>query len=275
MHWVNGKRAAQVSIEDRGLLYGDGLFETMLWDIRGIQLLKYHLERLQFGCELLHIKYPGNVLKLQLQKVVSSIAADGLTNAVIRLTVTRGVGLRGYAAYETNDPTIIISATLSTPPELGQTARLFLCKNRIGIGSPIAGLKHLNRLEQVLLANELKDSDYDEGLVLDYEGTVISGTRSNVFLINDSVLQTPALDRCGIAGTIRRLVIERLAPQLNMEVRIGRLSLVDVERATEIFYCNSLIGVMSVSFFMGKTYEKFTTSEAIATALKNTICEFS
>lgn len=273
MHWVNGERAAQVSIHDRGLLYGDGLFETMLWDSHRIQLLRFHLERLQHGCALLQIKYSEQALQEQLQQVLDTVVAEGLSAAVIRLTVTRGQGPRGYAAHSGNKPTIIISVSSTAPPEPAQSARLHLCENRLAIGSPMAGLKHLNRLEQVLMANEVELAGCEEGLVLDYEGTVVSGSRSNIFIVSDSGLCTPALDRCGIAGTVRRLVIDRLAGDLNMEVNISRMSLADVEKAKEVFCCNSIIGIMPVTFFRDRIYREFPISRAISQAYVQAITE--
>lgn len=272
MHWVNGSITEQISIHDRGLLYGDGLFETMLWDAGGIQLLTYHLERLQSGCELLRIQYP-DTLRVQLKHAVDAAVADGLRAAVIKVIVTRGRGQRGYAPRANQDPTVIISVSAAVLPEAGQVARLHLCENRLAIGSPLAGLKHLNRLEQVIAADEVSRSACDEGLMLDYEGTVVSGTRSNVFIVRDSCLYTPALDRCGIKGTLRRLVIEQLSESLNLEVKVVRLSLAEVEAANEIFYCNSLVGIMPVAFFRGKNYKEFGVTEALSAALQQTVVE--
>lgn len=271
MHWVNGLEIELVSIQDRGLLYGDGLFETMLCNSGTIQLLAYHLERLESGCKHLHMDYPQAAVLDQLSNCVSAVENANILTAVIRLTVTRGSGPRGYPSPSSQNPTIIISASSAPVQPQGKRYRLHLCDTRLGIGSPVAGLKHLNRLEQVLAATELEQTECDEGVLLDYEGNVISGARSNLFIVADSVLHTPALDRCGIAGTVRRLIIEELSPNMNLSLKVGALSVAQIEAAKEIFYTNSIIGVRAVSDFNGCTYENFTVADAMAEALKNAV----
>ena len=252
MIWVNGVLSDTLPATDRGLLYGDGVWETIAIVNGQPQRLPWHLERLQQGLQALVIPVPD-----MLQWVTEILqVCQGRDNAVLKLIVTRGQGMRGYNPHACQQPTRIvqISARHTYPAAYTQQGiRLALCEMRLAQQPRLAGFKHLNRLEQVLARAEF-DSDYQEGLVRDTADNVIEGTMSNVFLIQaDGSVDTPALTQCGIAGITRRVVLQALH-EWEIPYRVGTLSLTDIHTCTALFMTNSLIGIWPVREFMGKTY---------------------
>jgi 4-amino-4-deoxychorismate lyase len=244
--WINGRRGASIDYRDRGLQYGDGVFETMR--VRGgrIRLLDYHLERLFLGCRRLALKSPSQpALRGELERT-----AAGRGEAVLKLIVTRGVSSqRGYRPTGRERSTRILTlhalprhvlAAAATP------ARVRLCATPIGLNPSLAGLKTLNRLESVLARAEWKDARIWEGLMRDADQNIVCGTMSNLFLRRGSTLMTPMLDRCGVAGVMRRWVLETAA-QLRLEPVQRRIAWKDLRDAEEVFMSNAVIGVRSVA----------------------------
>ena len=252
MIWVNGVLSDTLPITDRGLLYGDGVWETIAIVNGHPQRLSWHLERLLQGLQALAIPAPD------MTQWVTEIlqACQGRDSAVLKLIVTRGQGMRGYNPRECQQPTRIaqISARYVYPAAYAQQGiRLALCETRLAQQPRLAGFKHLNRLEQVLARAEF-DTDYQEGLVRDTADNIIEGTMSNVFLIQaDGSVDTPELTQCGIAGIMRRVVLQVLH-EWEIPYRIGALSLADMHSCSAIFMTNSLIGIWPVREFMGRTY---------------------
>jgi 4-amino-4-deoxychorismate lyase len=243
--WLVNGRATAVDPADRGLAYGDGLFETMAAANGAIRWLDYHLERLDDGCRRLAIPTPDAAT------IRSEIAAHcpPAGRAVVKLIVTRGAGGRGYPPPESSEPTRILS--ISDWPD--RPARYYaegiavqVCSLRLAESSALAGLKHLCRLEQVLAQIELRGSGCDHGLMLDNGGRVVGGTSSNVFAVRDGVLLTPALTRCGIRGVMRRVVLETAA-ELGIVTSERDLTLPDVQAADELFVTNALIGIWPIA----------------------------
>jgi 4-amino-4-deoxychorismate lyase len=253
--WVDGRPEQRLSTLDRGLHYGDGLFETLAVRDGHITMLQRHIERLREGCRRLSIPAPD----VELLQVEVQTAAKNCTRAVLKLIVTRGNGGRGYRPPAAPEPMRIL---LRYPwPEYldswrQQGVHLRVCATRLGRNSRLAGLKHLNRLEQVLARMEWQDSDrIQEGLMLDEEGLVIEGTMTNVFVSRTpGTLATPDLQHCGVAGLMRAYILEQ-AEAAGLDVRVGRLTLAELLDAREIFLCNSLIGVWPVSAIDDRIYE--------------------
>ena len=254
--WVDGMPSASVNTLDRGLHYGDGLFETLKVKEGRIALLDYHLQRLAQGCGRLSFAIPPtSALQDELRR-----AAQGQSRAVLKLIVTRGTGGRGYAPPQHVAPVRIL--LLYPQPDYPtvnweEGVRLRACDTRLGRNPKLAGLKHLNRLEQVLARSEWSTTEgAAEGLMLDEAGLVIEGTMSNVFAVSEAgVLITPALERCGVAGVMRRHLLEQ-AQRAGMTSQILDMTLDDLLRAREIFVCNSIIGVWPV---IGVGENRFTT----------------
>ncbi|MEX2130211.1 MAG: aminodeoxychorismate lyase [Pseudohongiellaceae bacterium] len=239
---INGEPEERISINDRGLLYGDGLFET----IRVIQgrpvLWKKHFQRLLRGCSALSIDIsPDNVVR-DLQKLLDLSPADG----IVKIIISRGAGGRGYQPPENTTPTRILQfhalpADLELQAEQG--IKVMICRQTIGQGT-LAGHKHLNRLEQVLAAREITDG-FTEGLMLNIDSELIEGTRSNLFIARNSQLFTPDLRLSGVSGVMREYLLEylRAAGQV---VSIEPIPLQSLYNADEAFLCNSVAGIWPI-----------------------------
>jgi 4-amino-4-deoxychorismate lyase len=243
--WINGRRRSSLDQRDRGFQYGDGLFETMR--IRGgaIRLLPYHLERLSQGCRRLKMPLPDTAA-LQHELETRSI---GHAEGVLKLIVTRGVGPRGYQTSRESRPTRVISVhplTRKRRESDSKSVRVCLCSTPFGLNPALAGLKTLNRLENVMARSEWRDDRYWEGLMSDTEGNIVSGTMANLFLRRGAFLLTPLLDRCGIAGIMRRFVMEHAAAA-DLRVLEGRVSLDVLGEAEEVFMTNAVAGIVSVA----------------------------
>ena len=256
MIWVNGQPSETLPVTDRGLLYGDGVWETVGVKAGQPQLLGWHLERLQQGLQALAI----NTLDMAiLQREITAFCAHAtadLPRAVLKIIVTRGAGVRGYSPHGCEQPTRILQCTPWAQYPVAyyaQGIRLALCETRLAHQPRLAGFKHLNRLEQVLARAEF-GSEFQEGLVRDYAGNVIEGTMSNLFVVQaDGGILTPNLSHCGIAGIMRRFIIQTLA-ECRIKYQVRTVSLNEVKTAHALFMTNSLIGIWSVREFAGKTY---------------------
>lgn len=261
--WVDGEPASSLPLPDRGLDFGDGLFETLLLR-RGRPLFEdLHLERLQLGLGVLG--FPDVLDSVRAQLATACTALSGHPWAALRLTVTRGPAPRGYAPPAEVHPRIVISAAaleqdrsrFPTAVHLGQ-AEIRWSKQPL-----LAGIKHLNRLEQVMAAREASARGLDEVVVLDQDGMVCSVSSANLFIVAAGNMRTPALQACGIAGTRRRLVIERWAPGLGLSVDEGAISLGQLEAADELFICNSIRGVVPVASFGDRQWNSFPVCRAL------------
>tara|TARA_R110000764_G_scaffold149752_1_gene237439 strand:+ start:632 stop:1456 length:825 start_codon:yes stop_codon:yes gene_type:complete len=239
---VNGRETDQLPLSDRGLAYGDGLFET-LRIVRGTAPLQaLHLQRLQRG---------GQALRLPLPSELSgelSAAAKRLGDGVLKLIVTRGSGQRGYAMSVDSEPSCIISASpLPEYPEVHaeQGIHLYACSTRLAQQPLLAGIKHLNRLEQVLARSEWRSSEFAEGLVCDQHGQPIECTMSNLFLYAEGGWVTPELTQCGVQGVMRDWLIAALQAR-GEPVQIRQVTYQEFLAADEVMCCNSLFGVWPV-----------------------------
>jgi len=242
--WINGRRSARIDYRDRGLQYGDGVFETMRVHSGRVRLLEYHLERLDRGCRQLKIAgppLPG--LRRELAR-----AAARRSEGVLKLIVTRGPGPRGYRPTGRERCTRILAlhalpkavlADASTP------ARIRLCATPLGLNPRLAGLKTLNRLESVLARAEWSGARTWEGLMRDMDENIVCGTMSNLFLRRGSSLMTPLLDRCGVAGVMRRSIMET-AGDLRLNPVERRIRWRDLSEAEEVFMSNAVVGLRSV-----------------------------
>lgn len=255
---INGLETSQLNVLDRGLQYGDGLFETISV-VQGQPLVwERHLERLSAGCRRLGIPEVDTALLSQEAKSICS----GQNLSVLKIIITRGVGGRGYRAQQGNSQTDAGTPTriLSIHPwpnypekfsSYGITLRL--CSTRLGINPALAGIKHLNRLEQVIARSEWNDPDVAEGLMLDSNGHVIEGTISNVFIVKDNQLMTPDLTGSGVDGVMRGLILD-IANSLLIPTRITNFDIDILKKADEIFLCNTLIRIWPVRRFDDNNY---------------------
>jgi 4-amino-4-deoxychorismate lyase len=241
--WINGAAGHQVDYRDRGLQYGDGLFETMRVRDGRIRLLEYHLDRLFDGCRRMSIAAPAApALRRELAR-----RAKPQADAVLKLILTRGPGARGYRPSGRERCTRILALSAAPRPAPAESLqRVRICATPAGSSPALAGLKTLNRLESVLARSEWNDPCIWEGLMRDMDGNLVCGTMSNLFVRHGATLTTPALDRCGIAGVMRRWVLEQ-AVGLNLHPRQARVNVEQLDDAAEVFMTNSVAGVVSVS----------------------------
>lgn len=234
----NGRPVAAVPVTDRGLAYGDGLFETIRVCGGRPQFLPLHLQRLRDGCARLRIELNDLALAAEIAQLLR-----GRGDGVLKLIVTRAASGRGYQPGRGDANRLLLFHEGLPKADAEPGIRVRVCRQRLAEQPVLAGLKHLNRLEQVLARAEWSDPAVAEGLMLDQRDRLVEATASNVFLVRGGRLLTPRLHRCGVAGIVRRVVMERLAPG---RVEACDLTLGDVHAADEIFLTNSLFGIRPV-----------------------------
>ncbi|MEO8998478.1 MAG: aminodeoxychorismate lyase [Rhodanobacter sp.] len=245
---INGAAADQVPALDRGLAYGDGLFESIRLVDAVAPLWSRHMRRLGESCERMQIPVCDTA---HLWRETLEVTR-GMPQAVVRITVTRGVGERGYTLPASPQPMRVVAAF--APPSVADSAyaqgvRMRVCDIRLAEQPLLAGMKHLNRLEQVLARAEWSDPAIAEGVLCDSYCRVISATMANLFAVVDGVLLTPALDRCGVAGVARAEVLARY-PQ----TQVGELTLDALLGASEVFLSSSVRGILPVRSLGGQDY---------------------
>ncbi|MDH2919407.1 MAG: aminodeoxychorismate lyase [Sideroxydans sp.] len=259
---INGQVGQSISIRDRGLLYGDGVFRTLRAQ-RGIALHQnLHLQKIQQDCAKLGIHCPA---LSHLEHELAGLLVQH-PNAIIKLIITRGIAQRGYAASADGEPTHLWDVSeLPVYPAQNYTLGIALriCELRLSQQPRLAGIKHLNRLENVLAANEPHAAKFAEGLLLDAQGNVIEAIRSNVFIVQSGVLLTPDLTQCGVAGVQRDRVIA-YAAQHAMPLQIRTISLAEVLAADEVFLVNSVLGLWSVRECGNRHWHDFAMAQKLA-----------
>jgi 4-amino-4-deoxychorismate lyase len=253
-HWVNGEPGGSLPANDRGFNYGDGVFETFRYHLGSIHLWELHRDRLWRGLRILGIDCPMERVEQQLQSSLEWLGERGVEQAAGRLAVSRGPGPRGYRPGAVA-PTIVLS--LSEIPawrDPHPPLEIVICLANLARQPLLAGIKHANRLEQVLAARELETRGANEGLLLNDRGELVCAVSSNVFIARDGTLLTPPVSECGIEGTVRRSILEKLAPEAGIPVVEEVLHPADLEAATELFLTNAIHGIRSVSQCEGLSF---------------------
>jgi len=266
---INGAKTDCISVLDRGIQYGDGLFETIAVIDGRFCLWERHIQRLRQGCERLGIVMPD---VKELLAEASAVIQDK-QKGVVKIIVTRGTGGRGYRSPADSQPSRIIyySPWPDYPKSYwAEGVSLYVCETCLGINPALAQIKHLNRLEQVLARSEWSDPAIFEGIMLDSDGHVIEGTMSNIFLLENNVLTTPDLKRSGVAGVMRGLIIE-LACTLNISVVVKDISLDDVKNADAMFISNSLVRILPVRECAGRIYRQDLIPSALIKAVNDCV----
>lgn len=249
---INGSAETQLSPWDRGLAYGDGVFRTLAVRHGSPQGWYRQYRKLAEDCSALGIVCPGSdVLLADVRHLCGADAA-----VCVKIIVTRGAGMRGYAVPAPAEPCrILLKSPLPEYPAQNYAAgvRLHLCRLRLSRQPQLAGIKHLNRLENVLARMEWEDAQIADGLLLDADDLVIECSMSNIFMRSGNILRTPDLSRCGVAGVTRQRVIE-VAPQLGYRAEIADMTLPELLRADEVIICNSLYGAWQVRALQDTTW---------------------
>ncbi len=245
--YINGQEHNGLSTLDRGLAYGDGLFETMLVVDGLVPLLSYHHKRLLRGLSYLGIELDSDRLVSDVNALLDIAKSTREKHLILKLTVTRGVGGRGYQVDSTATATLILqlfSANIDLSKHNGVSVHI--CKESL---FPVswAGLKTLNQLPYVLAAKERQGSAFDEGLLLNSQGDLIEATARNVFIVKDEQLLTPSLNESGVAGAQRQFIIESVAGQLGLHIAEQKIKFEECWNADEIFLTNSITGIWPVT----------------------------
>jgi 4-amino-4-deoxychorismate lyase len=241
---VNGECREHIEISDRGFQYGDGLFETIAVTNGQPVFFDRHMDRLQAGCRRLSIPFPGtDLLGLEVQKLCQDSGS-----AVLKLIITRGSGGRGYRQPDVIQATRVLSLhPFPDYPDIFKQQGIVtrFCDTRLGLSPTLAGIKHLNRLEQVLARAEWSDPLIQEGIMLDINGHVIEGTMTNLFYVKNNTLYTSSITLAGVAGIIRGIIMT-MSSRYGISV-IERTSTKDeLLSADEVFVCNSIVGIWPV-----------------------------
>jgi 4-amino-4-deoxychorismate lyase len=240
---IDGEYADVLPADDRGLNYGDGLFETIRIKHGHARHWPLHMARLRWGCERLGLPQPDwTVLAAERDRLCAQ------ADAVLKLVWTAGSGGRGYRRPAQLRPRRILSRhpliETSADPQT-QGIRVHLCQTSLSAQPRLAGLKHLQRLEQVLAQQEWDPAQADEGLMQDEHGRVICGTMSNLFMVKQGMLYTPPVDRCGVAGTTR-VRVWQAAQALAIPVRREAWTAAQCLQADELFLTNAVRGLRPV-----------------------------
>ena len=238
---VDGEISDRIPASDRGLNYGDGLFETLAVFGGTPRFWQGHVDKLSAGCEQLGLPVTPQAVLLREVQTVSA----GQPKSVVKIMVTRGSSGMGYPAESAPRANRIVSSW----PWPGDPGHLHeagidtrLCDLRLGIQPALAGLRHLNRLEQVMARMEWSDRNIHEGVLLDPEDNLVTAISSNIFIVHSGRLLTPRLDRCGIRGVLRTAILSAFRDRCEQR----RISLDMLPEAEEIFVCNAVRGVFPV-----------------------------
>lgn len=242
---VNGVQADTVSALDRGLAYGDGVFETCRLQNAEIALWSYHAQRLTQSLSRLSLVCELSLVESFIKQTIEQAPTDLTLAGVLKVMVTRGVGDRGYGFSDLATPTVICSLSVA-PVSNESPVRLPLLKTRLGCSSALAGMKHLNRLENVLLKAECQRLAVDDGLAVNELGFIIETTHSNVFFKFPDGWKTPKLNVSGVKGVMRQLVLERLMPDHGVSVCEADITLQQLTDVASGFSCNSLRGLTAI-----------------------------
>lgn len=246
--WLNGEPQSPLSVKDRGLAYGDGLFETMRFQNGQIPFLPLHLARLERGLKALSLPISVPQIASQLSRFSQTVAERTDAPVIIKLIVSRGVGGRGYVPTGSTQPSVVLQA-FDAPALNSEGLGTSLAISRVTLAEQqwLAGIKHLNRLEYVLAAADVQDRYPNAiALLLDHHGQIIESLHHNIFCVKGGHVYTPALNLCGVAGVLRRWLLDELAPQLALPCLVLPLSLEVFEEADEVFIGNSVRGFMPV-----------------------------
>ncbi|MBI6548182.1 aminodeoxychorismate lyase [Xenorhabdus lircayensis] len=243
-YWINGNQCEHLPVNDRAVQFGDGCFTTIRVEQRQPILLPLHIKRLQKGVEKL---FMPALDWLQLENHIKQVV-KGCESGVLKVILSRGTGNRGYSIADTIEPTQILF--LSSYPEQYITQRqkgvsLVLSPIPMGINPYLAGIKHLNRLEQILIKRFIEQSQVDEALVLDSDGLLVECCTANIFWRKGKNVYTPDLSQCGVEGIMRQKIIELLTKSdynLSCVMRYPEA----LAHADEVIICNSLMPVIPV-----------------------------
>ncbi|RDV27421.1 aminodeoxychorismate lyase [Alteromonas aestuariivivens] len=244
----------QFSINDRAANYGDGVFTTMAVDQGRVALFRRHLDRLQHDSAKLGISFDAEALAAQIR----SHATD-MQHGVLKVLLSAGEGGRGYARSAQCSSGIFITRHM-LPEHYNQWRQsgiqVDVSSLKLARQPALAGLKHLNRLEQVLIKRELANSTAQDAIVCDQQGCVVETSAANLFWLRDGIWYTPELSDCGVAGVMRGFLLDWFANS-GVTVEVGRYSLSQLGQAQAVMLCNALMQIVPVTGMGGAAEQTF------------------
>lgn len=265
----NGAPTGTVPVDERAVQYGDGVFETIAIRDGRPRYWRLHIARLDEACRRLSLTRPAeSILERDLARALAH-ATVNTSFATAKIIVTAGVGARGYARPPGAPAATLIGVFAGRPLDetlYANGVALRLCETPVATQPRTAGVKTLNRLDQVLARSEWQDPAVFEGLMCDTEGRLVCGTMSNVFGVRDARLVTPALTRAGVAGIMRRRIMELLADN-GTDCDERDVSMEELDDMQELFICNSQFGVLPVRRCGGRRFEVGKTTRSVMAML--------
>lgn len=272
---INGVESEQVNLADRGFNFGDGHFTTMKVVKGEVQLFDLHLARLKHACQMLFIDFK------HWTDLVLHIHAQALTldSGVLKLVITRGIGGKGYSPEGCSEASWFLQARdipafYDTWQQTG--IALTVCRYQQTVNPVLSGLKTLNRLDQVMIKQELLGCDELDGIVCSTEGYVIETSMANIFWVKDNVIYTPSMQRSGVEGVMRKRVMD-LVVSLNLSVEVGDYTIDKIISADEIFITNALMDIVPVNMLcaadiaVNQVYQRFTSRDSITAILQSAL----
>jgi 4-amino-4-deoxychorismate lyase len=267
---INGVAADYLNINDRAIHYGDGIFETILCSNNRLYFWQQHYLRLKTSAGKLKLKCPDE--KVLLDDISQLLDGNQFSQGMVfsvKIILTRGAGERGYRFASDRFDIACVGTRLVLLSEISPeysslitreliSGELCLCRQQASINTGLAGIKHLNRLENVLARNEWND-EYLDGLMINASSHVIEGSMSNIFAVKHNQLFTPELSLSGVKGIMRDVVIQ-LAEKNNIPISLTRMSVDEIVDMDELFISNSLIGMKSVNKLLDTRYTTNTIS---------------
>ena len=274
LYLVNGSFNQAISPFDRGFAYGDGVFRTIKM-VGGLpEHWPQHYQKLVADCAAINIVCPSaELLMSDLSQLFSTDATSKNIVAVAKIIITRGEGNRGYTPPAITAPMrVVLKSTMPDYPEkrFSEGVNLTVCETRLAAQPKLAGIKHLNRLENVLARMEWHNPDLAEGIMLDMRDNVIECTAANIFARFGDTLITPDLQQCGIAGITRQRVID-LAPTLSLKTSVETFDLEKLLAADEVIICSSLYGAWQVNMIQQHIIKTANLAANIRVALQPAI----
>lgn len=249
---IDGQECDLISVSDRGLAYGDGLFETIAVEDGRLCLWQLHCKRLRKGCDALRIPFTDyDSLKSEARQLAKNIAVGS-----VKIIISSGSGPRGYRRPAPIKPMRIVSAenTAASHEKLYREGIMAtVCQTRISEQKALAGVKHLNRLDQVLARREW-DDQYQEGVMFDAAGYAREGTMSNLFILKGTRLLTPSLQYCGVHGVMREWIVKRCI-EIGIAVKYTDMTLEDLLQSDGLFFCNAIIRAWPVKVLADRRYD--------------------
>jgi len=267
---INGSFEQAISALDRGFSYGDGVFRTMR--VRnGLPVSwPFHYQKLVADCAVIGIVCPSaELLMSDFQKLFEQELFLDDSDLVAKIIITRGEGERGYAPPVITVPTrVLIKSNLPqySAAHYEQGVQLHVCDTKLAAQPKLAGIKHLNRLENVIARMEWRDESIFDGLMMNDANQVIECTMSNIFVRFGNQLITPDLSKCGVAGITRQRILG-LSSVLDLAVSTEEITLEQLLKADEVLICNSLYGAFQVTKIAGTSWGK----QGLADKIRNIV----